>query len=280
MSRRNGGEKNPRPGATEVPVEDQEYLDTVTGKRERKRHTEQLERQEEHQDREDTPRAPGGRPGAVTTHRGPVLYPAAPEDGDPATGARGAPLPGGINHVINRPAPLQDVTPKGHRDYYRGIMTHGVPPTGQQGEGGTSRIADPHLKRFADMTDDLLPAVELEQELDPIAVYLVERAGGPKSIVRTSMNTQTLPVAGGDPQRIIGQDLNRRRIALLNEDSTHHARIDTDLGDLARGRGAILPAGQTSYLWLESQDQFFGVSNDSSTVKISFICVYEVPGGG
>jgi hypothetical protein len=266
-------------------VDREQQFEIMTGETELARHDEQLDRQEEKQDREHGAAHKGRDRGdivqAPSRRRSAPVAPAH-HDVSPQVraefGVADPPLPAGLLHPELDEVKRVKLHPKVPGPYYDGIMSHGV-PIDVENPPNHGRIAPSAIARHGHEATDIPHHEAPEVEPDPVPVYIVERAGGGKGLLKTAMNSETLPVSGSDPQRIIGQDLKRVRIGLINEDSTHHARFDTDLGDLARGRGSILPAGATSYLWLETQDSIFAVSNDSSTVKISFITEYELPNG-
>ena len=252
-------------------VTDQEYLDSVTGETELARQDEQLERRTEPQPRRKQPYYPGGRESKVHAGRGQA-------EADPVAvwGLDDHAIPAGIDHPGYEEVSPERLHAKVPQPYYSGDMAHGVANHDHANFGAVK----PHpIERHGHGAEPVIIQPE-EVEPNPVPVYIVERAGGGKGRLTTALDNRTVPVSGSDPVRLVGQDLHRVRVGLLNEDSSHDARVSVSLAELAQGRGALLPHGATSYLWFHTQDVLFGVGAGSNTAALSIIVEYEQPGGG
>lgn len=185
---------------------------------------------------------------------------------DPA----GSPIPGGQNHIVNFETKAHPVPAPAPPPAYDGMMAHGVPAEPRSeamqiaAERGVGRKAPP-------------PVVEQPPSRPPaVPVYLVEGEGGKKVIRTASPQNITVPNNASDPKLIAGTNPRRNRIGFLNEDATTAVRVGRNQAAVNNGGGALLPKGQTSYLFLETQDELYAVTVSSTlSVVISVIEEYE-----
>ena len=185
---------------------------------------------------------------------------------DPA----GSPIPGGQNHIVNYETKARPVPSPAPPPAYDGMMAHGVPaePRSDAGqiatERGANRKAPPPVVQ------------EPRQRPTPVPVYLVEDEGSPNSLRTATPQNIQVPNNASDPKLIAGINPQRSRVGLLNEDGTTDVRFGRDAAGVTGGLGALLPHAQTSYLWLETQDELHAVTVSSTlSVKISVIEEYE-----
>lgn len=181
---------------------------------------------------------------------------------DPA----GSPIPGGQNHIVNYETKAHPVPSPAPPPAYDGMMAHGVPAEPRSeamqiaAERGTGRKGP-------------APQVEQARQRPPaVPVYLVETEGGPRVIRSASPQNVTVPNSASDAKLIAGINPRRGRLGLLNEDGTTDVRFAKNQAGLVNGAGALLPHAQSSYLWLETQDELYAVTSSATlTVKISVI---------
>lgn len=185
---------------------------------------------------------------------------------DPA----GSPIPGGQNHILNYETKEHPVPTPAPPPAYDGMMAHGVPAEPRSDAAqiaynrGTGRKAPP-------------PVAEADRQLPPpVPVYEVENPYRASSFRTAQPRNTTVPNNATDPKMICGWNKDRVRVGLLNEDGTTDIRIGWRPSDLASGGGALLVHGQTSYLWIDTQDDIWAVTSSATlTVKLSLIEVYE-----
>jgi hypothetical protein len=116
----------------------------------------------------------------------------------------------------------------------------------------------------------LRPAPEPQFE-DAVPVYIVDRPGR-RGINRSSPRRIAVPAAGGVPVRVVAENHDRAGVLLLNESATI-IRIGETESD-ASTRGAALPASQTSYLWIASQDSLYAIA-DTGTSQLTLSVIEE-----
>lgn len=182
-------------------------------------------------------------------------------------------IPGGKPHIGNAQVPGQKIPAPESLEYFRGMMAHGVPPAeyGLHDREPRGRAAHLHFE-------------QLREPPSPVPVYLVQRSG--RGLRHAATKHFQAPPVSGEPELICGQDLNRSRVLLLNEDATHSARVG-QLNDLAvDGQnslivgGALLPAAMTNYLALETEGPLYVLSTSASSPVISVIIETEIAGAG
>lgn len=186
---------------------------------------------------------------------------------DPA----GSPIPGGQNHITNYETEAHPVPVPAPPPAYDGMMAHGVPAEPRsdaaqiRAERGTGRKAPP-------------PYVEQQTTRPPaVPVYLVEGEGGRKVLRSSSPQNINIPNNASDAKLIAGINPKRVRIGLLNEDATTAVRVARNQAGVVNGGGALLPKAQTSYLFLETQDELYAVTVSSTlSVTISVIEEFEL----
>jgi hypothetical protein len=184
-------------------------------------------------------------------------------------------IPGGQNHLANRETRAQKVPYPDDLGDFRGMMAHGVPPE-EYGLNDRDHPGRPYKPEYA----------KLPEPVCPVPVYIVESGAGARGLKHTAMKHFQAPAIGNEPVTIVGQDVNRSIVRVLNSDSTHSAWIG-QLNDLVFDSantkivgGAILPKGMTSYLPIETQGPLYVVSDDSGTPLISVIIETQVAGAG
>jgi hypothetical protein len=187
------------------------------------------------------------------------------------TDPSGSPIPGGLRHVVNYETVQQYVPSPVQAPAYDGMMAHGVPaePRSENmqraAERGTSRS-----------NVQVLPAKPAPPLYDPISVYVVEEPGKGKVLRSAHPNKVTVPNNASDALLLCSRNPGRVRIALLNEDGTTDIRFAHSPAELSNGAGALLVHGQTSYLWLETQERLYAVTTSSTlSVSLSVIEEYE-----
>lgn len=189
-------------------------------------------------------------------------------------------IPGGRNHVANPPITRQPAPEKPREwQFRRADLAHGVPPdeAGQQ-------FRDPRLTG-GQHGAALLEAPPAEK-IYPVPVYIVERAGWPRPQAVVDTRRLTLPAAGREPVMICPASESRSLVQVLNEDTSHQARVGRleDLGydtyNAVITGGSRLPAGATGYTVFRTQDAVYGTSETSSTVVISVILESEYRSAG
>ena len=189
-------------------------------------------------------------------------------------------IPGGKNHLAN---PESDPPPgygKPAEWRYRKDLAHGVDPD----EAGHHDRDGQHGRPAGGQSGKAPLEGEPEEKLFPVPVYIVENAGTGRVKATAAMRRITLPAAGSEPVTICAASESRALVQVLNEDSTHNARLGNleDLNyDFSTSQfygGARLPAGATGYTVFRTKEQVFGVSETSSTVVVSVILEDEVRG--
>lgn len=289
MSRARGrGRHSPPPkhGPPGQQGDAEQYLYAATGESQRQAHQEQLdaqqqagEGQEPHGPARPAPRDLGAAWDRVAP-RNPRTPPGRTAGQTAQLGAgdwRG--IPGGLNHNDANPV-AEHETPAaaGPLDPFRGMMAHGVPPehVGLYHRETAGHARHPAGPEFA----KLPPAVT------PVPVYVVDSGGGPRPRARVAYHHITAPAAGNEPVSVCGADLSRALVQVLNEDSTHNARIG-ELSDLTYDAqnskvtgGARLPNSATGYTVIRTQAPLYIVSEDSGTPSVSIILEYETADAG
>lgn len=208
--------------------------------------------------------------GRKGTQRTPVAYtPEQRETGEsPWQDPAGSPINSQTGNITHPVVTRQEVQSPPPMDEFRGMMAHGVPHQAHatseraQAERGGPNDSGRHA-----------PPVMRHEDPPPAAVpvYLVERGGGEASFRTAYPRSISVPVTGTEPARLCGRDARRNRIGLLNESSAHSARFAQNISTLSVGNGALLQQGQTSYLWIESQDELYIVSADATAFTVSII---------
>lgn len=212
------------------------------------------------------------------TPRQPV--PGSPEGDEIGLSARqdpsGSPIPGLTGNIVNyevvRQKPAAPL-PEESFDEYRGMMAHGVPndsdTTNQrallerEGTLNPDRRTEPRLT-----VPQVRPA--------PIPVYVTQPEGGSEVFRTASPRSITVPNSASDAVRLGGRNPRRNRIGLLNEDTSTNVRIAQRPSDLINGGGALLAKSMASYVWLETQDELYAVTDSATlTVKLSIIEEFE-----
>lgn len=181
---------------------------------------------------------------------------------DPA----GSPIPGGQNHIVNYETKEHPVPSPAPPPAYDGMMAHGVPAEPRSdamqiaAERGSGRKAGP------------VTVAEPPARPPAVPVYLVETEGGKKVIRSASPQNINVPNNASDAKLIAGINPMRVRLGLLNEDSTTDVRFAKNQAGTVNGGGALLPHAQSSYVWLETQDELYAVTSSATlSVKISVI---------
>lgn len=210
------------------------------------------------QHREPSPGSPMG----VPTYPGP-LYTREYPGKDPALGH-----------------PPLDVGPA--NAYYSGGMAHGVIAPPQHG-GRPS----PKAEERALLEANLAPMeVQFADRVEPIPVYQVEIGTGGKPLRRSVLKRVAVPATGGQPVPVCGKDPHRISVRLLNESSTAiRLLVDpVNPGGASNtqdtGNGIILPASQTSYLEIRTQDQLWAIADSGASILyVSIVLEYQLTGG-
>lgn len=188
---------------------------------------------------------------------------------DPA----GSPIPGGQNHIVNYETVRQHVPSAPAPPEYDGMMAHGVPaePRNEAMQRAAERGTSRQPPRIAPEPVPQLPPA--------VPVYIVEEAGKPRVVRSANPGKITVPNNASDPYLVCGRNPNRVRIGLLNEDSTTDVRFGKRAAEVTNGAGALLPHAQSSYLWLETQDELHALTISSTlSVVVSVIEEYEAAG--
>lgn len=180
-------------------------------------------------------------------------------------------VPGGEIHVTNKQVIREQVPTGEPLAPFRGMMAHGVPP-----EHGLVDRDDPAGGRKPEVPS----YADLPKSRPAIPVYIVEEAGGPRPLRSAAPYNVTLDADTGEARRLCGKDPARKAVLLLNEDSSHDARIGQRIADVEGGGGALLKAGATSYLRLATQDELWAISADTGTPAVSVIQEFELEGAG
>lgn len=184
-----------------------------------------------------------------------------------------SPIPGGEKHLVNHQTMRQAVPEVEPRPEFRGVMTHGVPPEKHTAHERAASMRGP------DSTHDPKPHyAEKKVPIPPVPVIVVSTGNDIRSLRSSSDRRYTLPAAGSEPVRLVGANSHRVEILLLNEDPSHHIRFSKFIASLqSPHNGAVLPATSSSYLKLTTQDELYGISDDSGTPTISIIEVFDSP---
>jgi hypothetical protein len=215
-----------------------------------------------------------------------VVEPGTGEGNEIGMSARTAgdvsPIPGGLDHITNAPTVRQHVPIGVSRPEHLGILAHGVPP-----EAHTFRQrAD--LEKGPNDAKPLVPKYDAPAKtVNPIPVYVVEPAQGPRPLQTLAADSFTVPIKTSAPIRIASRDYARSHILLLVETAAGAAgaaptgiRFDNEISNLMVGKGALLPAGAVSYLRMTCNDELFAVSNDGSACTLSVVFLYGIAGAG
>ena len=179
-------------------------------------------------------------------------------------------IPGGRDHLANPPVVVEGA-PKKHAawQYSRADLAHGVPPDVAGYWEADTRLA--HRQRGG--------AGPLHHEISlpsPVPVYLVEGAGGARTLRQAVPRSLTVPAnTTAEPVRVCSRNDTRVEIRLLNEDGTNGIRFASTLAALSSGTGALLPKSATSYLTLPGQNDLWAVSDGAATAKLSVVEIYE-----
>lgn len=187
------------------------------------------------------------------------------------------PLPGSDHHIAHEahevsPPPLLDVGPA--KPAYSGMMAHGVEPTVHYG-GRPAPTPEQRTEHEASRKRQAAPQAAPARQ-SPVPVYLVDVGSGSEPLKRMATKNLTVKGLGNRPERIAGRDPHRSVLRLLNEDPTNGVRI---LAEATDEIGALLPAAMTSYQEFGSQDDIYAIGNTASSVVLSVIIEYDVPGG-
>lgn len=188
---------------------------------------------------------------------------------DPA----GSPIPGLTGNIVNYATQRQAVPVGEPMDQFRGMMAHGVPhELDTTEERAQAERGGPNVARTRPV-----PAEKPRELPPPVPVYIVEFGGGNDVIRSASPRHLTVANSASDATRLGGRNPKRNRIGLLNEDGTTDVRFAVTPRDLNNGGGAFLPHSQTSYLWLETQDEIYAVTTSSTlSVTVSVIEEFEL----
>lgn len=196
-----------------------------------------------------------------------------------------SPIPGGQQHIVNPEVVRQDVPAPIPRREIRGENAHGVEP----GSFTTRDRADMQRGPAHGPRPAHLPVVEREP-IAPVPVYVVSTGAG-QTPLRTAYTQQIrIPAFDSDPVKILGRDVRRGKVHLMNgstADTIAFARHPGDLsldqaaaGTAAAG-GAILPAGMTSYQGFTTSDELWAITNNGATAATLYMIVEtQIPGAG
>lgn len=180
------------------------------------------------------------------------------------------PLPGGQPHVPIAPSAPDKMYDKPAPNAFTGMMAHGVyAPYVEPAK------PNPDVEHEHRATEVPAPEPKKLNEPKPVPVYIVEKAGGAKPLNTYAVMTVQVPATA--PVPLAGKDNHRTRVRLLNEDATNNARFSSRQSDLTSGNGALLKAGATSYLTLDTQAPVYAMAT-TATVSVSVIFEFEVPG--
>ncbi len=183
-------------------------------------------------------------------------------------------IPGGLNHLAN-PATRQQPGVKKHAawQYSRADLAHGVPPDEAGYHETDTRLAHDQRGGSGPLHHEIgLPS--------PVPVYIVEGAGGARTLRLAVPRSMTVPAnTTAEPVRICSRNDTRVEVRLLNEDGTNGIRFASTLAALSSGTGALLPKSATSYLNLPGQNDLWAVSDGAAAAKLSVVEVYEQPAG-
>ena len=184
-------------------------------------------------------------------------------------------IQGGTPHISNPTTVRQHVPIPEPKPEFRGVMAHGVAPEKHTAHERADAMRGPNSVK------PLVPHYhEFPDPVIPVPVYVVEQKAGSRSRRRSSHRKYTVPAAGTTPIRLVGYNSARVNVQLLNEDSTHNIRFSDDITNLsATGQGTVLPATTSSYLTIQTQDELYAVSDDSSTPFISIIETFDYADG-
>lgn len=194
-------------------------------------------------------------------------------------------LPGGRPHLQNPLIHKEKVPVPERREFYRGIMAHGVPVDEHGLHDRDPRLLGV-LGRDTPGRLGSLEADKLPEYPTPVPVVIVQAGVQRRPLKHTAMRHFMAPAISAEPESICGQDLNRISVKLLNTDSSHNAWIG-QLNDLVVDfqntkvvGGAMLPKSQTSYLTIETQGPLYVISDDTGTPVISVIIETEIYNAG
>lgn len=212
-----------------------------------------------------------------TQPRAVEIQPGSPEGRDIGLSDRQlgtpSPIPGGEDHLVNPQTVRHTIPTPVPRPEFRGDMTHGVPPEKHTAHERADSMRGPNS------TQDPQPTVEHHkppQNVPPVPVYIVEQGRDVRPMRTSSHRRMQVPAAGSQPERLIGRNSGRIEVLLLNEDATHNIRFSNGIGELnGPSFGSVLPCTTSSYLKLKTQDELYGVSDDSATPYISIIEVFD-----
>lgn len=182
-----------------------------------------------------------------------------------------SPIPGGREHIANAPAIRQQVPVPDSKPEITDLNAHGVPHG-----SATSRERAEIMRGPNTVHQRANPApTPVVERPAPIPVYVVQ--DGKAEVLRAAYpRTFTVPGnSGNDPVRICGRDQNRTAVMILNESTAHNIRVAQRPSDLNLGGGALIPYPTNSYTRIDTQDELYAISADSSSAQISVIQITE-----
>lgn len=181
-----------------------------------------------------------------------------------------SPIPGGKVHIVNADSMRQRTPVPDSRPEITDLNAHGVPP-----EAHTVRERAETMRGPNDFRPLVPEYAATERGPEPVPVYVVENASGPRALRTSAPRHIQLQASTGDAVRLCGRDSTRSRVLLLNESTSSNIRFAHKIADLNAGGGALLPWPSNSYLTLTTQDELYGISADSGTPTISIIQEFE-----
>lgn len=186
------------------------------------------------------------------------------------TDPSGSPIPGGLRHIVNYETVQQHVPSPEPPPAFDGMMAHGTPAEPR------SEAMQRAAERGSDKRDYRPEAARVLPPPMAVPVYITEEPGRARVFRSAHPSHITVPNNASDAQLVCGRNPSRVRIALLNEDGSTNIRLANSSAELVNGAGAFLMKGQTSYVWLETQDRLYAVTDSATnTAVLSIIEEYE-----
>jgi len=201
------------------------------------------------------------------------------------TVAAPSPIPGGETHIVNHPTIRQRVPVPDSPAEYGAMEAHGVPPSDATFRDRAESERGPNSHAPVRVS----PAAKPVKRPDPVPVYVVAEGGGTRPLKVAIPRHVTVPGFNKDPVPLVGQDIKRTKVRLMNADTANDIAIGHDLSALVLDPGnankaiggAIIPHGMTGYMDIETQDELWAIALTASTaVTLNIIMETSVPGAG
>jgi hypothetical protein len=182
-----------------------------------------------------------------------------------------SPIPGGKEHIQNAPTFRQKVPVADSKPEITDLNAHGVPPGSATSRERAEIMRGPNSVHQRNAQ----PPPARRERPAPIPVNIVQD-DRPQVIRAAFPHTFIVPAnTGADAVRICGRDPSRKYVMILNESTAHNIRIGQRVADLNNGGGALIPWPGNSYVRIDTQDELYALSADSSSAQVSVIQVAE-----